>query len=276
MPIGAVLHLCESAARQLGQAALQPENTLKQQLFGLVLSCGKLAVRQLRSRQPDADSLFTLVLVAHDALMLGVQLSTGDEAAGSSSSSTGSGSGTAAAAQREEAYMSLVLIARGFLLAGQGLEATELGRGITTAEVSKLLCACWHAVFRAGATLHAVELPGGPGSEQVCAAARQRLLQLQGGLQQGLRAITDDFRQSIAAGTAVGNLSSGSSSGSGSGSSTESASEGSTHLFTWPQCLAWCSRWWHLRVPCVHSCRCHSAATTLAVWSCEGRVSYSW
>jgi hypothetical protein len=37
-----------------------------------------------------------------------------------------------------------------------------------------------------GDVLPAVELPGGPGSEQACATARQQLLQLQGRLQQGL------------------------------------------------------------------------------------------
>jgi hypothetical protein len=68
----------------------------------------------------------------------------------------------------------------------------------------------------------AVELPGGPGSEQACAAARQHLLQLQAGLRQGLDAL-----DSTAAGS---NSTSGSGSSSGSGSGTASASEGSTLL----------------------------------------------
>jgi hypothetical protein len=38
-----------------------------------------------------------------------------------------------------------------------------------------------------GHVLPAIELPGGPGSEQACAAARQQLLQLQGRLQQGVQ-----------------------------------------------------------------------------------------
>jgi hypothetical protein len=38
-----------------------------------------------------------------------------------------------------------------------------------------------------GLALPAAELPGGPGSEQACAAAKQQLLQLQGRLQQGLQ-----------------------------------------------------------------------------------------
>jgi hypothetical protein len=43
------------------------------------------------------------------------------------------------------------------------------------------------AVERLGLVLPAVELPGGPGSEQACAAAKQKLLQLQGRVQQGLQ-----------------------------------------------------------------------------------------
>jgi hypothetical protein len=35
-----VLQLCRSAAEQLSKAALQAEGSVRQQLFGLVLSCG--------------------------------------------------------------------------------------------------------------------------------------------------------------------------------------------------------------------------------------------
>jgi hypothetical protein len=113
--------------------------------------------------------------------------------------------------------MLLVLVARGLLLAGQVLEATCLGQYITVAEVSELLGGCWRAVCRLGATLPAVELPGGPGSEQACAAARQQLLQLHAELQQGLDAMVLD---STAAGS--NNSSSGSSSSSSSSSTTSS------------------------------------------------------
>jgi hypothetical protein len=82
--------------------------------------------------------------------------------------------------------------------------------------VSELLRGCRRAACHLGATLPTVELPGGPGSEQACAAARQQLLTLQAGLQQGLDAAVLD---STAA---------GSSSSSGSGSDTAGASEGST------------------------------------------------
>jgi hypothetical protein len=49
--------------------------------------------------------------------------------------------------------------------------------------------------------LPAVELPGGPGSEQACAAARQQLLQLQGGLQQDLQEAVGTMDSSRAYGT---------------------------------------------------------------------------
>jgi hypothetical protein len=118
--------------------------------------------------------------------------------------------------------MSLVMVAQGFLLAGKGLEANELSQGITTADVSELMRGFQPDVCYLGATLPAVELPGGPGSEQACAAARQQLLQLQAGLQQGLGAVVLD---STAAGSSS---SSGSGSGSGSSSGTAGASEAST------------------------------------------------
>jgi hypothetical protein len=50
--------------------------------------------------------------------------------------------------------------------------------------------------------LPAVELPGGPGSEQACAAARQQLLQLQGCLQQDLQEAVEVMDSSRAFGTA--------------------------------------------------------------------------
>jgi hypothetical protein len=50
-----------------------------------------------------------------------------------------------------------------------------------------LLRCCEEAVRGLGLALPVVELPGGPGSEQACAAARQQLLQLQSHLQQCLQ-----------------------------------------------------------------------------------------
>jgi hypothetical protein len=117
-----VLQLCEYAAGQLSKAVLQADGLVRQQqLFGLVLSCGKLAAVAVRSRQPDS----LLMIGAWITVMSGVQLSSGEAVAGgSSSSSSGSGDGSsssdgkAAAARREVAYMTLVSFARGFLLAG--------------------------------------------------------------------------------------------------------------------------------------------------------------
>jgi hypothetical protein len=55
-------------------------------------------------------------------------------------------------------------------------------------ELSVVQLLSWiEAVHGLGLALPAVELPGGPASEQACAAARQQLLQLQGRLQQGLQ-----------------------------------------------------------------------------------------
>jgi hypothetical protein len=42
------------------------------------------------------------------------------------------------------------------------------------------------------------------------------------------------------------------------------------------RCPALPSRWWRLVRRCVRSSRCRTAATTLAVWSCVGRVSCGW
>jgi uncharacterized membrane protein YgcG len=158
--IAQVLRLCNSAARQLSTAALPAEGSVRQQqLFSLVLSCSKLAAVRLHSRQPDSDSL--LAQVAWSAVLTGVQLSSnnadgssssrggGNSSSSSSSngeagggSSGGGGGGEATAAQLEAGYMSLVLAARGFLLAGQVLQATDLDQRITTAELSELLRGC--------------------------------------------------------------------------------------------------------------------------------------
>jgi hypothetical protein len=206
-----VLQLCQDAAAQLSMAASSAKGAVRQQLLSLVLSCSKLAAVR-RDTEPGPGN--SLALIARDEMMLGVQLSSGEADAGSSSSSC---VGTAGAAQREAAYMSLVLVARGFLLAGQVLEATELSQ-CNTAEASDVLGDCRRAVCHLGTTLPAVELPGGPASEQGCAAARQQLLQLQAGLQQDLDAMVLD------------NTAAGSNSSSGSGSGAASAGKGSTAL----------------------------------------------
>jgi hypothetical protein len=61
------------------------------------------------------------------------------------------------------------------------------GRAQVAATIGALLRSSTPAMQWLAEVLPAVELPGGPGSEQACAAARQQLLQLQGRLQQDLQ-----------------------------------------------------------------------------------------
>jgi hypothetical protein len=86
-----------------------------------------------------------------------------------------------------------------------------------------LLRCCDQAVRGLGSALPAVALPGGPGSEQACAAARQQLLQLQGCLQQGLQ----DAQAKVAS-SSISCSSSGGTKSAGVDSSSDVAAAGST------------------------------------------------
>jgi hypothetical protein len=212
------------------------------QLFALAVSCLKLspAANQLEGRQlEDAFAAAEAAYAAAGALELagsGGSLGQPADTASSSSSSSRVSSNVAC--------LGVVLRALGLRHAGQIIlgvlpaatvaggsagssavvdEAAEVGSAAAAespaatpthasevskdAQVSAVLMhlrVCEQAVHGLGIALPAVELPGGPGSEQACAAARQQLLQLQGRLQQDMQ-------------DALGNMDSSSSSSSGGG-----------------------------------------------------------
>jgi hypothetical protein len=135
-------------------------------------------------------------------------------------SATGSSSSSSSRVSSDVARMGMVLRARGLRHAGQAIlgslaapTATSSGAGghagvaeaaatggaaaadapnttpaAQVMEISRVHLPTWlEAAHGLSLALPAVALPGGPGSEQACAAARQQLLQLQGHLQQSLQ-----------------------------------------------------------------------------------------
>jgi hypothetical protein len=216
-----VLQMCAAAAPTA--AALGTAHT--RQLFACSASCLKLVATntpgsssagQLEPALAAADAAIAAAgAFEMDGSANSIDLDLGEAAEGASSSSSSSSSRVPTGIRR----MAMVLRANGLRHAGQAVlggspapTADSSGAGSSAAaanptatggvaaavaptatpslaiELSAVQLRSWiEAVHGLGLALPAVELPGGPGSEQACAAARQQLLQLQGRLQQDLQ-----------------------------------------------------------------------------------------
>jgi hypothetical protein len=143
-----------------------------------------------------------------------------DEDEDASVEEAGSASGIAEAAVKGAAAGGCAPSVEGLL---DALEAAAAAAAAASDEFDSAIKEWSVKVAWLGSVLPAVELPGGPGSEQACAAARQQLLQLQSRLQQDMQEVV------VKLGIDSNDSSSGSSS-SGSASAGGGVSDGSSDV----------------------------------------------